>query len=83
MELTTGDLSEHLERLEYPIGRADAAAECADDTVLFADGDADLGDLISGATRDRFESAEELLVDVQNQLPRNAVGEPFQSEGEG
>jgi len=83
MEIKTTELGEHLERYEYPVSRADAAEQCSGVTVRMAEGEDDLGDLVAGASRESYDSAEELLVDVQNRLPRNAVGEPYQSEGEG
>jgi hypothetical protein len=83
MKIKTAEIGEHLDGLDYPLERAAAADRCSDVTVQLAEGEENLGDLVAGATRDSYDSSEELLVDVQNQLPRNAVGEPFQSEGEG
>ncbi|WP_123620788.1 hypothetical protein [Halorubrum sp. CSM-61] len=79
----------HLSRLEnelqdysYPIARDDLAGSCAGTTVLFADGDADLGDLVADVDQERFESAEDAVAALHNVLPIEAVGEPGQSEGD-
>jgi hypothetical protein len=37
---------------------------------------------VEDSTRDRFHSREEPRDEVMQFLPRNAVGEPFQSEGD-
>ncbi|WP_226481263.1 DUF5789 family protein [Natrinema amylolyticum] len=72
-----------LEDLEYPIERDRAAAELEDVTLLLADGERNLGSLIEQSGSDRFESMDDLESELNNVLPREAVGEPYQSEGEG
>lgn len=72
-----------LETLEYPIDADAAASELEDVTLLLADGERNLGELIERSDRDRFESASDLTSALHNVLPREAVGEPYQSEGEG
>ncbi|WP_435552033.1 DUF5789 family protein [Natrinema sp. CGMCC1.2065] len=69
--------------LEYPITNEQAATELADVTLLLADGQRNLGDLVAKSGSDRFESTEDLQSELNNVLPREAVGEPYQSEGEG
>ncbi len=69
--------------LEYPIPTDDAAAKLADTTLLLADGERNLGALVERSGSDRFESAADLESELHNVLPREAVGEPYQSEGEG
>ncbi len=69
--------------LEYPVDRDAAAAQLEDVTLLLADGERNLGDLVAESTSDRFESATDLESELNNVLPREAVGEPYQSEGEG
>ena len=83
------DTSIHLSRLEtaldehdYPTSREDLADSFAGTTVLFADGEADLGDLIAETDQPRFADAEEAFVAIQNVLPIEAVGEPGQSDGD-
>ena len=81
-EVHFSDVSEALEELEYPIERSEAGAELADVALVLADGREDFGDLISQTSSDVFESAEDLESELHNTLPRGAVGEPFQSEGD-
>jgi len=50
--------------------------------VLFADGDADLGELVADIDQERFESAEDAFTALQNVLPIEALGEPGQSDGD-
>jgi len=71
------------ERLDYPVTRDDAAAEFVDTTVTFADGEANLGELVSEVGSDAFHGPDELFAELQNVLPVEAVGEPGQSDGEG
>jgi hypothetical protein len=70
------------EELDYPVTRDDAAAEYVDVTVTFADGEANLGELVSEVGSDAFHGPDELFAELQNVLPVEAVGEPGQSEGD-
>jgi len=70
------------ERLDYPVTRDDAAAEFADVTLLLADGESNLGELVSELGSDAFHSADELFEELQSVLPVEAVGEPGQSDGD-
>jgi hypothetical protein len=70
------------EELRFPVTRDDAAAEYADVTLLYADGEDNLGKLISEVGSDSFSNAEDLFTELQNVLPVEAVGEPGQSEGD-
>ncbi|SNZ12858.1 hypothetical protein SAMN06269185_1960 [Natronoarchaeum philippinense] len=72
-----------LDDLDYPVMRDDAADELTDVTLELADGEANLGELISDTSSDSFDSADDLQDELNNALPREAVGEPYQSEGEG
>lgn len=67
----------------YPISRDRAAERFDDVTLLLADGEVNLGQQIRNARNSRFESIEDLVADLYSVLPREAVGEPYQSEGEG
>lgn len=69
--------------LEYPVTTERAATELGDTTLLLADGERNLGALIERSGSDRFESVDDLKSELHNVLPREAVGEPYQSEGEG
>ncbi|MFB6303172.1 MAG: hypothetical protein ABEH78_09975 [Haloferacaceae archaeon] len=68
--------------LEYPVTRADAAAAFAEVEVTFADGEANLGHLVSEVGSDVFNGPDELYAELQNVVPVEAVGDPGQSEGE-
>jgi len=70
------------ERLDYPVTRDDAAAEFVDVTVTFADGEANLGELVSELGSDAFHGPDGLYAELQNALPAEAVGEPGQSDGD-
>lgn len=79
----------HLSRVEdefkgrdYPTDRDELVDACSGTTVLFADGDADLGELVADIEQERFESAEDAFVALQNVLPIEALGEPGQSDGD-
>lgn len=71
-----------LDDLEYPITRPEAADRLQGTTVTFADGDDDLGGLVSETSADSFESAADIESELHNVLPTGAVGEPGQSEGD-
>lgn len=71
-----------LQGLEYPIARTSAADELADVRLILADGEVNLGELIASAGNDEFESPDDLISGIHNTLPREAVGEPYQSDGD-
>jgi len=72
-----------LEELSYPVERA-TVRETYDDVVLqYADGEERLVDVIDRTASERFESPDDLSMEVFSELPVQAVGEPGQSEGEG
>lgn len=75
-------VEERLADLDYPVTRSDAAAAFEDVEVTFADGEANLGRLISEVESDVFEGPDELAADLQNVVPVEAVGEPGQSDGD-
>ena len=72
-----------LEGLEYPIRREDASGELEDVTVLLADGETNLGAVVAEAGSESFDSVDDLESEIYGGLPIEAVGEPFQSEGDG
>jgi hypothetical protein len=71
-----------LEDISYPVTRSDAAVECSDVTVLLADGEVNLGDVIAQVSGRTFESSGELYEELHTALPVEAVGEPGQSDGD-
>ena len=68
---------------DYPTTREGAASAFDDVTLLLADGETNLGGTVRDLPTDEFASADELQAEVFGALPRSAVGEPYQSEGEG
>lgn len=71
-----------LSELEYPTDPSTVAVACEDVTVRLADGEVNLGETVSGSDAAEFASAEELRTELMSRLPRRAVGEPFQSDGD-
>jgi hypothetical protein len=82
-EVKLSRIDDAFERLEYPVSAEEASSEFSDVTLLLADGERNLGELIGRTDRERFDAADDLKTALHNVLPREAVGEPFQSEGEG
>jgi len=81
-EISLSRVEGEFEAFSFPTTRSDLAESCAGTTVLFADGDADLGELVAEIDQERFESPEDAYVALQNVLPIEAVGEPGQSDGD-
>lgn len=71
-----------LETVEYPTTPAMAGDEFDDVIVELADGEVNLGETVQESDATRFASARELEEELLSLLPRNAVGEPYQSEGD-
>ncbi|MDG5774891.1 hypothetical protein VB773_15535 [Haloarculaceae archaeon H-GB2-1] len=76
-------LQRYFATFRYPISRAEVVDETAGVELMLADGSVDLGEVLERSNADVFDSADELLNEVLSLLPREAVGEPYQSEGEG
>lgn len=81
-ELRLKQLEQALEELDYPVDPETVVRDHGDVTLVLADGETTLGAVVNDAHVDRFESAEDLTSEVFSLLPRRAVGEPFQSEGD-
>ena len=82
-EVRLSHLDELLDELDYPVTPAEAAAELDDVTLQLADGEENLGDIVGGMPGESYRSPDALTAGLHNTLPRGAVGEPFQSEGDG
>lgn len=82
-EVKLTDLDSILSEFQFPCSRKTVVTEGRDVTLLLADGTENLGDLISHSSCDVFDSMDDLINEAMNLLPRPAVGEPYQSEGEG
>ena len=82
-EVKLSRLETLLEDLDYPVSREEAAVECHDVSLVLADGQASVPDLLDRSNAGSFASMDELSNELMTLLPRRAVGEPYQSEGEG
>lgn len=72
-----------LDSLDYPIPKEEAREALTDVTLLYADGDEPLADVVGRVNVEAFADLEDLETEIYNNLPVEAVGEPGQSEGEG
>ena len=77
------ELESVLDPFDYPVSRQTVVDDCADVTIQLADGEANMSEVVAQSSADAFDSPEELRNELMSLLPRNAVGEPYQSEGEG
>ncbi|WP_435183928.1 hypothetical protein [Halobellus sp. EA9] len=68
--------------LSFPLSPSQAARECGDVTVWLADGSVTVDEVLRDSHTDRFASSEDLELEFLSLLPRSAVGEPFQSDGD-
>jgi len=68
--------------IEFPISPAKAARECKNITIELAEGSVSLSETIQQSHETQFITAEDLELELLGLLPRSAVGEPFQSEGD-
>ncbi|GAB3685142.1 hypothetical protein GCM10028857_15140 [Salinarchaeum chitinilyticum] len=68
-EITAETLQSVLEELSYPTLRPDAAAELKDVTVVFDDGEANLGALISETGHDSYKTPEALAEELEDHIP--------------
>lgn len=82
-ELKLNQLEDALTALDYPIDHAAAVEASQGVTLLLADGTESLAAVVADSNADQFDSVDDLTSEVMSNLPRNAVGEPYQSEGEG
>jgi hypothetical protein len=71
-----------LESLEYPITPPAVTDACGGTVVRLAEGTVNVEDVMAESNADRFESSEDLELEFLSLLPRDAVGEPYQSDGD-
>ncbi len=81
--ITLNELGERLETLSYPVSQADVEAQLGATRLQLADGETTIAETLELVDPDRFDSENELESELFAALPRKAVGEPYQSEGEG
>lgn len=67
---------------DYPVSRDELIEEYRDVTLILAEGEENLGAIISESSEDSFASMDEVMNEVMSLLPQHAVGEPYQSEGD-
>lgn len=72
-----------LVEFEYPVTRQEVVETGDDVTLILAEGTVTLGEIVEQSGQDVFDSRDDLANEVMNLLPQHAVGEPYQSEGEG
>lgn len=82
-EVKLNRLETVLDDVDYPVDRGTVAAAFDDVTLVLAEGRVNLGESIAESNADVFESVDDLASEIRSGLPRHAVGEPYQSEGEG
>ena len=82
-EITLNELSETLDDLSYPVRHEAVVDEYGDVQIQLADGETTLAETLAWVEAERFDNESELTNELYAALPRNAVGEPYQSEGEG
>lgn len=75
-------ISTVLSSFDYPLSPAAVARDCDEVVVELAEGTVDLGETIQESHADQFTSAGDLELEFMSLLPRHAVGEPFQSDGD-
>lgn len=68
--------------LEYPVTPSAVSDACGETVVGLAEGTVRVGDVIEQSNADQFTSSEDLTEEFQSLLPRDAVGEPYQSDGD-
>ncbi|WP_247731110.1 DUF5789 family protein [Halovivax limisalsi] len=77
------ELTDRLETLSYPASKRRVSDEIGETTLQLADGETTIDETLELVGTDRFDSENELESELLGSLPRSAVGEPYQSEGEG
>jgi hypothetical protein len=70
------------EELEYPVAPPEVADACGEVVVRLAEGTVEIGEVITESNADRFTSSGDLELEFLSLLPRDAVGEPYQSDGD-
>ena len=76
------EVGELLEDLEYPVTQEEVLEHIGDVTLLLADGETKVENVVSDMQDEEFGSPTELEEGLYASLPTEAVGEPGQSEGD-
>jgi hypothetical protein len=81
-EIRLNRIATAFEDLAYPVRPPAVAAACEGVVVRLAEGTVEIDEVIAESNADQFTSSEDLELEFLNLLPRDAVGEPFQSDGD-
>ena len=81
-EVPLREIGDVLSQIEYPTDQSTVIDELGDTTVRLADGRVNLGDVIDRTGSEQFDRPGDLRAAIHAALPRRAVGEPYQSEGD-
>ena len=81
-EVKLNQLHDVIGELDYPITNAEACERLEDVTLLYADGEEPLSDVVARSNVDEYNEVDGLETEIFNNLPVRAVGEPGQSEGD-
>lgn len=68
---------------DYPTDREDVLDSYGELRLQLADGEVTVQEVLSDSSVTHFENASDLASELFAFLPREAVGEPYQSEGDG
>ncbi len=68
--------------IAYPVTPPAVVDACGGTVVRLAEGTVSVADVIEQSNADQFGSSEDLKLEFLSLLPRNAVGEPYQSDGD-
>lgn len=82
MEVKLNAVGELLDELDYPVTPEELLDKFGDVTLLLADGEEELGNVVSEMDDEEFGSPTDLGEGLYANLPIEAVGEPGQSEGD-
>lgn len=81
-EIKLSDLDSKLKEFDYPVSRQELISGSTEVTLLLADGEKRLEEVLDGLSSDTFESVDDLESEIYANLPTEAIGEPGQSEGD-
>lgn len=76
------EVGELLEDLEYPVTNEEVLEQLGNVTLLLADGETKVENVVLEMEDEEFDSPTELEESLYANLPMEAVGEPGQSEGD-
>jgi hypothetical protein len=77
------ELDAVIDDIHYPTDREGVLDSYGELRLQLADGEVTVQEVLSDSSVTRFENATDLASEVFAFLPREAVGEPYQSEGDG